>query len=120
MRRSGLAPTRHEPLALIAWSFVGGQLAVSPLGTWLARRHIGISLLAIARVLAPSLLATLAMLAVGFALRLWPAFESLATPLRAAALLSAAGCAGATVVLLCGRESLRLLMDLRRVEKGHR
>lgn len=117
---ASLLLTRGEPLAIIAWSFVSGQLAVSPLGTWLARRHVGISLRAIARALAPSLLASLAMLAVGLALRLWPAFESLGTPARAAALLAAAGCTYATVVLLCGRESLMLLIDLRRVAGGHR
>lgn len=73
---TSLFASRGQPLAVVVWSFVLGQLCVSPLSYAMARRGFGLSLWETARRLAPFVLGYALMVTIVYGLRALPAFAA--------------------------------------------
>lgn len=111
---AALLIAHDQSLSLIAWAFVAGQLAPSPLSYALLRRQAGVRFGEILRLTLPVIAACTTMVGIAVGLRMWPDFAALALPLRLVMMMGIAGLAGAAICLLLARESVASLRELLR------
>ena len=113
-----LVATVGQPLPVIVWAFVAGQLCITPLSYALARRGFGLPLGDTLRRLAPFVLALAAMAAAVFGLRGAGVIDGASAPVRGVAL----GCAALfSYGIVCGLLARRqLLAALARLRKSRR
>lgn len=114
-----LLASRDAPLPVIIWSFVVGQLCVTPISFALARRGFRLPLLQTLRRLSPFLLGMVAMAVVAYGLRASGVIDDARAGVRLLVLGASMAAAYAIVVAALGREQMAtILKRLRRQKKS--